>query len=450
VDSKQEDLQLPSTKVTRRDALKAGASGLAGLGAATLLGPGASALAAPAKRAMRASKKTVLTLMSWEEYEPGEIAAWKKVTNDFMKAYPSIEVKWTGWPFSTYDQQVITQAQAGEVAADVVQCPPELATTLITNYNMCVPLTQIPKALGLIPNNAHNQFVVNGQLYALGIIEVAFALRYDKRILKQAGFNGPPKSLDEWLTITKAVTKPPKQFGNDLLNTVAAGADWWNALQNFCLLYDGVWAKGKTLTINSPENVKGLEFWLEIVNASGLKGTSEDAIQKLIYNDQVAMMFDVSLGASTLKSVAPKLYPNLHTAAPPWPNRKAIARLHPVVVLKSSKNQDAAMELAKWMVLPKNLWYVTQQNGYPNCPYTNFGKFVPQYDAFEKSLPWYTGFNTTNYVGEGDIFGEYTFAYAQFGNIIQGNLEKAIAGTSTVKEALDASQAQAQASLPKP
>ena len=100
------------------------------------------------------------------------------------------------------------------------------------------------------------------------------------------------------------------------------------------------------------------------------------------------------------------------------------------------------------MVTPKNLWYVTQQNGYPICPYTNFGNFIPQYNAFEKSLPWYNGFQTTNYVGEGDIFGDYTFAYAQFGNIIQGNLEKALSGTSTVKEALDASQAQASHRCP--
>ena len=252
------------------------------------------------------------------------------------------------------------------------------------------------------------------------------------------------------MAITKAVTKPPHQFGNDLLNTVAAGADWWNALQNFCLPYDGVWATGKTLTINSAANVKGVQLYVDIVNASGLKGSSEAVITKLINNDQVAMMFDVALGAAQVKQLAPKLYPNLATAAPPWPNKKAISRLHPVVVLKSSKNQDAAMELAKWMVTPKNLWYVTQQNGYPICPYTNFGKFIPAYDAFEKSLPWYNGFQTTNYVGEGDIFGDYTFAYAQFGNIIQGNLEKALSGTSTVKQALDASQAQAQTSLPKP
>ena len=451
MDDKDTSTEVTSPTPSRREILKTGAVAAASLGAATVLGPKAIAeAAAPARRA-KAASKTVLNLMSWEPYgQPGEFPAWTKVVNQFMAENPSIQVKWNGWPFATYLQNVITQAQAGQVEADVVMCTPELATTLIVNYNMAEPIGQIATSLGLVPNNSHNQFMVNGKLYALGVIQVAFALRYDKRILKQAGFNGPPTTMAQWLTMTKAVSKPPAQFGNDLFNTVEAGDGWWNALQNFCLPYDGVWAKGKTLTINSPANVKGVQLYVDLVNASGLKGTVSTVIQKLAQEDRVAFMFDVSLGAVQLKADAPKLYPNLHTAPPPWPNKKAISRLHPLVVLKSSKNQDAAMALAKFMVEPKNLWYVTTQNGYPNCPYSNFGKFVPGYDAFEKSTPWYTGFNSTNYVGEGDIFGEYSFAYSQFGHIIQGNLEKVFAGGSTVKEALDLSQTQAVASLPKP
>ena len=445
--SKKTSSEVSTSTPSRRDVLKAGVAGAVGLGAASVLGPEAVALAAPAERAMRASKKTQLTLMSWEPFQQYEIAAWKKVINDFMAANPSIQVTWTGWPFATYDQQVITQAQAGQVNADVVQCPPELATTLITNYNMCLPLDQISTSLGLVPNASHNQFKVNGKLYALGIIEVAFTLRYDKRILKAAGFSGPPTTLDQWLSMTKAVTKPPAQYGNDLLNVVADGAQWWNQFQNFCLLYDGVWAKGKTFTINSPQNVKALEYWLTLVKASGIAGSNANVISKLYLDDRIAMGFDVAIGAVTIKAAAPKLWPNLRTAAPPWPNRKAISRLHPVVIPKSSKNQDAAMELVKWMVTPKNLWYVMQQNGYPNIPFTNIGKFVPQYPAFAASQPWGTGVNTTNYVGEGDIFGEYTFAYAQVGNIVQGNMAKAIAGSVSVKDALDASQATAVQSI---
>jgi multiple sugar transport system substrate-binding protein len=385
--------------------------------------------------------------MSWEMFQVTEKAAWAKVVNDFMAAHPSIRVTWTGWPFPTFDQNVIAQAQAGRVDADVVQCPPELASTLITNYNLCVPLGSIAQSLGLIPNAAHEQFRLNGQLYALGILEVAFLLQYDARILKAAGFAAPPTTLDEWLTITKKVTRPPHQFGVALINNVAAAAEWWNQLQNWPLGFGGVWAKGKTLTINSPQNVAAIEYWLKLLNASGLKGSTSTVLTKLYYNDQIAMNFAVGYGSAVLKQVAPKLYPHLRSAPPPWPGKKAIARLHPMVVLKTSKNVDAAMELVKWCVEPKNLYYVTLQNGYPLIPYTNFAEKVPQYTAFEKSLPWGAGFSGTNYVGEADILGEYTYAYAQLGNIICTNVEKAVSGSSSVKAALDSAQAQAKESL---
>ncbi len=84
-------------------------------------------------------KKTNLTLMTWELFEPQEIGAWKKSVAQFEAANPSISVSWVGWPFATYDQNVIAQAQAGHVAADVVMCPPELASTLIDDYGILHP-----------------------------------------------------------------------------------------------------------------------------------------------------------------------------------------------------------------------------------------------------------------------------------------------------------------------
>jgi multiple sugar transport system substrate-binding protein len=388
--------------------------------------------------------------MSWEMFEPAETVAWHKVVSDFTAANPSIEVKWTGWPFANYDQNVIAQAQAGHVDADVVMCPPELASTLIMDYDLCEPLGSIATELGLTPNPAHNQFVVDGKLYLLGVLEVAFLLTYDKKLLEQGGFSGPPTTTDEWLEMTTKLTHPTKQYGSFLINTAAAAADMWNGLQNWPLGFGGVWADGKNLTINSPANIRAIQYWVDLVKASGLAGTSEAALDKLWYNEQIATNFTVGFGSAALKGLAPKLYPNLRSAPPPWPGKKAIARLHGDVVLKTSKNQDAAMELVKWMIEPKNLFYVTQQNGYPLIPYSNFADKIPAYDAFEKSLPWLAGFSQTNYVGEANILGDYVFAYAQLGNLIATNVEKAVSGSSSVADALGSAQSLAQQSLHLP
>ena len=155
----------------------------------------------------------------------------------------------------------------------------------------------------------------------------------------------------------------------------------------------------------------------------------------------------MAAGLTTLKTLAPKLYPNLRSAPPPWPGKKAIARLHPAVVLKSSKNQDAAMELVKWMVTPKNLYYVTTTNGYPIIPYSNFGTYEPAYAGYLKNTPWMSGYLETNYVGEVDILGDYTTVYSQIGLIIIKAISSAISGGQTVEAAMAAAQKQAQQEL---
>jgi ABC-type glycerol-3-phosphate transport system substrate-binding protein len=391
--------------------------------------------------------KTKLKLMSWEQFSVGEKVAWFKVISDFEAANPSIEVSWVGWPFATFDQNVIAQAQAGSVDADVIMCPPELASALISKYKMTVPLQSISDDLKLKPIPAHAQFMDGSNLNGLGVIDVPFALTYDQRLLRTVGANTPPTTLDEWLSVSTKLTHAPSQYGMNLLNATADGADWWNQLQNFPLAYGGVWATGKTLKFTSDPVIKGMKYWMQLLNKSGPKGSSEAAITKLYQSDRIAMNLTVAAGLGSLKTLAPKLYPNLRSTPPPWPGKKAIARLHPVVVNKQSKHQQAAMELVKYMISPKPLYDVTTTNGYPIIPFSNFGDYQPKYATYLKDTPWMSGYLQTNYVGEFDILGDYTFVYAQIGQIITKAMANAVSGGSSVEEAMAAAQKQAQQEL---
>ena len=428
--------------ISRRQFLGVGAAGAVALGAAA--SSRSSFLKSINFRA--AAAPVTITLMSWEPYgEPYEYPNWVELISKFEIANPNITVVWNGWPFSSFDENVIAQAQAGSVAADVIMTPPEAASTLIQKYGIGVPLQHIAAEEGLIPDAAHDSFRRNGNLYALGVIDVAFALLYNQARLAAAKVS-PPTTPDEFLSVTEAVSKPPNVFGIALLNTVAAASDWWNQLQNFCLPYGGVWAKGNTLTIDSPENVKGIQFWLDLLNASGIKGTAELVIDKLFDDNRVVMNFSVAAGLSSLKKLAPAYYPQMRSVPPPWPGNKAIERLHPVIVNNKSKYIPEAMELVKYLVTPANLYWITVQNGYPVIPYTNFGEIIPAYGQYLKTI-WLKGYEETNYVGEFQILGNYTYAYAQLGNIICSNLEKAVSGSATVAQALQAAQQQASVEL---
>jgi multiple sugar transport system substrate-binding protein len=415
----------------------------AGTGAAALSACGSSSSGGGGTK----GGKTQLTLMSWEQFEQGEKAAWFKVINDFEAAHPNIKVSWTGWPFATYDQNVVTQAEAGQINADVVMCPPELASALISKFKITVPLQSLTDDLKLTPIPAHEQFKNGSDLEGLGIIDVPFALTYDQRLMKAAGIQQPPTTLEEWLSSAQALTHSPNQFGVALLNSVADGADWWNQLQNFPLAYGGAWAKGKTLQFTSAPVIQSMKLWMELLDKSGPKGSSEAAITKLWQSDRIAMNLNVAAGLNSLKTLAPKLYPNMRSAPPPWPGKKAIARLHPVVVLKDSKNMDAAMELVKWMITPKNLYAVTTANGYPIIPYSNFGDYEPAYASYLKNTPWMSGYLGTNYVGEFDILGDYTVVYSQIGQIIIRAMANAVSGGQSVESALAAAQKQAEQEL---
>ncbi len=428
--------------ISRRSFFAAGAAGAVALGAA-------SASRSKFLRSIHfqaTPAPLTLKLMSWEPYgQPYEYPAWVQVVSQFEEANPNITVVWNGWPFTNFDQEVVAQAETGYVDADVIMATPEVASTLIQKFGIGVPLGHVADELGLEPDAAHNSFKRNGKLYALGVIDVAFALLYNQAMMKAAGVK-IPTTPGELLDAVTATTKPPHQYGIALLNQLSDGSGWWNQSQNFALPYGGVWATGHALTIDSPANIKGMEFWLELLKATQLAGSNGAVINKLWDNDQVNMNFSVAAGLSSLKTFAPKYYPQMRSVPPPWSGGKAIERLHPMFVNNKSKYIEEATALVKWCVTPKNLWYLTTTNGYPYVPFNNFGKIVPSYAKYLNTI-WLQGYEKTNYIGEFQLLGEYTFAYAQLGQIIDSNLEKAISGSATITQALQTAQAQAMAEL---
>ena len=61
--------------------------------------------------------------------------------------------------------------------------------------------------------------------------------------------------------------------------------------------------------------------------------------------------------------------------------------------------------------------------------------------------PWMSGYLKTNYVGEFDILGDYTFVYAQIGQIICKAVSNAVSGGASIEDAMAQAQQQAQQEL---
>jgi hypothetical protein len=101
----------------------------------------------------------------------------------------------------------------------------------------------------------------------------------------------------------------------------------------------------------------------------------------------------------------------------------------------------------KFLITPKNLYYLNKTNGYPIIPFSNFSKFEPGYEPFLKAQPWASGFLEGDFVGEGTLFGEYVFAFSELQQIVLQNMSLAITGSVTVEEAMSKAQSQATEQL---
>ena len=247
-------------KPTRRQLLAGGAA----------LGGGALASSFMGGR-VRAADRKALKVMSWEQFQPGEKDGWNALFDKFNQSQSEYMVDWTGWPAGQYISNVVIQAQAGGIDADVLMAMPDLAAQVIRKFKLAEPLDSIVEELGITPSGGHDFLRQDGKLYGLSAIDVNFALVYNKALFDKAGVQ-PATSQDEWVATTAKLTHRPDQFGIALTNNISDGGEWWFQLQNFCLPYDGKWAEGKTPLANSPETVKGMELWKALYEAGVPQG----------------------------------------------------------------------------------------------------------------------------------------------------------------------------------
>ena len=315
-----------------------------------------------------ADDRKPLKVMSWEQFQPGEKDGWNALFDKFNASQSKYKVDWTGWPAGQYISNVVVQAQAGGIDADVLMAMPDLAAQVIRKFKLALPLDSIVSDLGITPSGGHAFLKQDGKLYGLSAIDVNFALVYNKELFDKAGVK-PSTTAEEWVDTTGKLTHRPDQFGIALTNAIADGGEWWFQLQNFCLPFDGKWADGKTPMANSPETIKGMELWKALYDAGTPQGTAESAITKLTADGRIAQAWGVTPTVVVLRATNPDIYPKLLSAPPPWASKRSLDRIHPLIALKSSKNQDGAMDFIKFAMAPEQMAALMETNLYVIPPY---------------------------------------------------------------------------------
>jgi ABC-type glycerol-3-phosphate transport system substrate-binding protein len=387
---------------------------------------------------------TTLKLMSWFQYEPGRHQAWNTMMAKYNKSQKNYKVVWTGWPANQYEDHVNTQVQAGGIDADVITLIPDLAARLVQQGGILEPINAIVKKVGVHPSASHNYIRKNGNLYGISIVEVAFGLLYNKALLNKAGIKAPAQDPQEWLAQTVKLTTKPNQFGLYQPNTMAEQFSFWFSLQDWACAFDAKWAIGKKPNLTSPGVIQTLTTWKDFYDQTIPQGSNDAASARLFSNGQIAQELIVSAAVNIIKTTGPKIYPDLRSVAAPWKSGKQISRLHPLSILKASKNQAGAVDFVTFMTEPENMAQLMEGSldVVPAYPEVLEVKGVKKY---LDNLKWSTGYRSIKPLSQLDVEGDFVYHDTEFGQIILTNYQRALTGSTSIASAMSDAQKQAQA-----
>jgi multiple sugar transport system substrate-binding protein len=418
---------------SRREALKR--AGLVAGGAAAVSLPNASsAFAAPA---FLQGATINLKYGTWFWEEPGRAEAWRAMIEDFHAAQSEIRIEESGAGFNEFTQNVIIQMEAGGVEDDIIQTTPDLVLRLLDRGQL-EPVQSVIEELGITTlSSSHDYITIDGNLYGLDVVTVAFGLLYNNAIFEAAGV-AAPATIDEWVQTTTALTdRANNQFGIWAPHLMAEPESFWFQLQMWVQPYDGIWAEGATPMVTSEPILQGLTLFKQMYDAAIPQGTNDATATRMFADGQIAQELIVSAAVNTIKDTGPDIYPNLRSAILPWESRRSISRIHPITVNANGQNKDAAKEFLKFLYTPEN---------YRNL-LTRQLDVIPSYDvggldAYFADLPWLEGYNNINPITPPEIMGDFIFYNQEFGNIVLTKFQEVLSGNRPVEDAMADAQTE--------
>jgi multiple sugar transport system substrate-binding protein len=401
-----------------------------GGGAAATSAPaagGAAATSAPA-----AGGEQVVTLL-WSDIDN----ARQPLIDDFTKA-TGIQVNSTRVQYNELLNKINTAVQGGG-GLDVIEMD-TIWTAQFASAGWIDDLTsQIGDAVKKdIPDSALSAVTYQGKLYGMPWFNSSKHLFYNEKLLKDAGFNAPPTTLDEFVEQAKAATRQG-QWGSvwSWKQSEALICDWVAIMftKKDAQLLD----KDGKATFNTTGGTEALQWMVDMLythkaaDPASLEYT-EDDVKKAFFTGTVALTYNwegtLPDGNDPSKS---KAAPNVKIALLPGSKdvkSSSINGSEGWAILKVAKNKDAALKLVEYMVSPA--WQ--KKSAIIHGDYPVLASLYSDPDLAKNVQDFATYGEQFKYLAVRPQVANYT----QASDIIQKHLHEALLQKASPKDAMDA------------
>lgn len=223
---------------------------------------------------------------------------------------------------------------------------------------------RIEEKNGKIYDSLKNSITYDGKQFAIPFWSETQVLYYRKDMLKNAGFENPPNTWDEFRKIAKALTDPSKGiYGAGIgYGKGNSDAEWLTRTMIWSFGGSLVSKDGQSVVINSPESIETAKFISDIFLAD--KSTPPSAVNwddsgnnKAYLSGQAAMVFNTGSILNAARNDNPELYKN--TGIAPIPGGPKGTFIPGIVntfgIFKNTQNKELAEKLIEYLATAD--WY---------------------------------------------------------------------------------------------
>jgi len=384
----------------------------------------------------------------------------KKLSSKFEEKNPDIKLNWVIVEENVARQRITTDVSTGSGQFDLVQIGP-YETPIFAKRGWLRPMENIPADYDLddVFKSLRDGLSYDGKLYALPFYGESSMLMYRKDLLEAKGLKmaDQPK-YEDIKKIADALTDKAKGIYGITLRGKPGWGENMAYLGTLINTSGGTWVDMKwTPTIDTPEWKKAITFYIDLMKADGPPGASANGFNEnltLMTSGKAAMWIDATVAGGMLENpkesqVAGKMG-YAQSPIDVTPNGSHWLWSWAFAIPKAAKQAEAAEKFAVWATSKDYIKLVaddigwagvppgTRKSTYDNPEYQKAPFAAPTLQAMQSADPTNPAIKPVPYTG---IQFVAIPEFQSFGTVVGQNISGALAGKSSVDQALKDSQA---------
>jgi multiple sugar transport system substrate-binding protein len=224
-----------------------------------LVAAGALALAWPVNAQTTLQLVEVIT-------SPQRTEVLQDMVDRFEEAHPGVTVEITSLPWGQAFEKLATMVQGGQIP-DVVEMPDRWLSLYANNdqlVDLAPYLADWDEADELTDRAVEFGSYVNDTPYMIPYGFYLRALFYNKKLFEEAGLDGPPETMDDFMDAAKAISELGGGKTGFCLRGGQGGYNGYIMMMANMMGHDDYFDEEGNSTLNGPDAIKGLQFMVDL------------------------------------------------------------------------------------------------------------------------------------------------------------------------------------------